>query len=186
MPSTTPGRSGAKPSPTDVFVIHGRNLPVRDSLFAFLSALGLNPIEWDSAVVLTGKPSPYVGEVLDTAFAHACALIVLLTGDDEAQLRSAFRASNDPPYESELTPQPRANVLFEAGMAFGRNADATILVQVGDVRPFSDIGGRYVLRFEGTPQDRNRLAERLRLAGCAVNTSGTRWLSEGTHWEVAK
>jgi len=181
-PERSPMPSAAT-DPRNVFVIHGRNLAIRDSLFSFLSALHLNPIEWDNAIEMTGKATPYIGEILDAAFANARALVVLLTGDDEAQLREELRKPNDPPYESKLTAQPRANVLFEAGMAFGRNPEATILVQVGEVRQFSDILGRHVLRFRGTAEDRNRFSRRLQAAGCDVDTSGTRWLKEGAVWE---
>ena len=55
-------------NPDRVFVVHGRNQAAADSMFAFLRSLGLKPIEWDQAVAMTGKGSPYVGEVLDVAF----------------------------------------------------------------------------------------------------------------------
>ena len=54
--------------PRSVFVVHGRNSEARDALFSFLRAIGLTPIEWSQAVDLTGKASPYVGEILDTVF----------------------------------------------------------------------------------------------------------------------
>lgn len=38
-----------------VFVVHGRNESARDSMFQFLRALGLEPLEWDQAVSLTKK-----------------------------------------------------------------------------------------------------------------------------------
>jgi len=77
--------------PKAVFVIHGRHEKAREAMFAFLSALGLHPLEWPYLVRLTGKGSPYVGEVLDAAFEHSTAAVVLFTPDDEAQLRPPFR-----------------------------------------------------------------------------------------------
>ena len=61
---------------TTVFVVHGRNLAVRDAVFSFLRAVGLKPLEWTHALKLTSKGSPYVGEVLDAAFSKAAAVVV--------------------------------------------------------------------------------------------------------------
>ena len=52
-----------------VFVVHGRNESARVAMFAFLRSLGLQPIEWSQAVAATGEASPYIGTVLDSAFA---------------------------------------------------------------------------------------------------------------------
>ena len=54
-----------------VFVVHGRNDQARDALFAFLRSIGLEPLEWNKAVQATGKPNPYIGEILDAAFSRA-------------------------------------------------------------------------------------------------------------------
>lgn len=162
-----------------VFVVHGRDLRLANALFAFLRALGLQPLEWVRAIRATGEPSPYVGTILETAFREAAAIVVLFTPDDEARLRRPFVKQNDPVYEKRLTPQARPNVLFEAGMAFGRNPESTVLVQVGDVRPFSDVGGRHVARIGNDATSRQELATKLANAGCNVDTSGTHWLTEG-------
>ena len=169
----------AKRRGTSVFVVHGRNEQLRRSLFAFLRSIGLEPIEWRQAIKLTRKPSPYVGEILDAAFRQAAAVVVLLSPDDEAKLKTEFIKSNDAAYEKQLTGQARANVLFEAGMAMGRNPASTVLVQVGQIRPFSDIGGRHVVHLSNSAETRSEFATKLANAGCNVNTSGTDWLSEG-------
>lgn len=161
-----------------VFVVHGRNLPARDAVFSFLRAIGLRPIEWDQAVAATGQGSPYVGQVLDAAFEQGQAVVVLLTPDDVAYLRSDYGHGEDDP-EATPTPQARPNVLFEAGMAMGRNADRTILVGLGSLRPFSDVAGRHVLRLSNDPGARRSLADRLRTAGCDVDLTGSSWLTEG-------
>ena len=85
--------------PKKVFVVHGRDDKLRRELFAFLLAIGLSPIEWSQAEALTGKASPFIGEVLDAAFSVAQAVVVLLTGDDEAKLKSEYQKEDDPDYE---------------------------------------------------------------------------------------
>ena len=163
-----------------VFVVHGRDERLRRSLFQFLRAVGLNPIEWRKAIKLTGKGTPYVGEILDAAFTEAVAIVVLFTPDDEARLKTEFLAARDGKEERQLTGQARPNVLFEAGMAFGRNPNATILVQIGDLRGMSDIAGRHVVHLSESPESRQDLVTRLMNAGCNVDTEGkTDWLTEG-------
>ena len=162
----------------EVFVVHGRNGAARDAMFTFLRALELHPLEWSELVNTTGQGSPYIGNVLDVAFSRAHAVVVVMTPDDEVRLREQFRKDNEPE-EAELKGQARPNVLFEAGRAFGRHANRTILVEIGSLRPVSDIVGRHAIRFDDSAERRNELAQRLRNAGCPVNTKGTDWLSAG-------
>jgi predicted nucleotide-binding protein len=162
-----------------VWVVYGRNDQLRRELFRFLRALGLSPVEFSSAIRDTKKASPYVGEIIDNAFKSVQAVVVLLTGDDEVRLRSDLRKKHEPAYEKNLTPQPRPNVLFEAGLAFGHHPNNTVVVQIGRVRPFSDIAGRHVIHLDNSAEKRRDLAVRLSTAGCAVDTSGDDWLSEG-------
>jgi len=128
---------------------------------------------------MTASGSPYVGDVLAAAFDATQAVIVLLTPDDFAYLRPDLVKKEDSDYERNPTPQARPNVLFEAGMALGLHPDRTVIVEFGQLRPFSDIGGRHVLRFDGSPGARQALAVRLKAAGCEVDDKGTDWLTAG-------
>ena len=128
---------------------------------------------------MTKKASPYVGEILDAAFREAGAIVVLISPDDEARLKPEFWKQGEPAYEKRFTGQARPNVLFEAGMAMGRNPNSTVLVQVGKARPFSDIGGRHVVHLSNSAESRLELGTKLRNAGCDVNMSGTDWVTEG-------
>ncbi|MGH2967158.1 MAG: TIR domain-containing protein [Solirubrobacterales bacterium] len=170
----------AEPDKRAIFVVHGRNQTARDAMFDFLRALGLLPIEWSQAVLATGRPTPYVGEVLRAAFGRAQAVMVLMTPDDEARLRSELHGPAEPPHEINLTPQARANVLFEAGMAMAWDEDRTVLVELGRCRPFSDLGGRHVVRLDNTSQRRHELMQRLLSAGLAVDATGTDWHTAGS------
>jgi predicted nucleotide-binding protein len=171
-------RSGPRRGNT-VFVVHGRDTWAREQVFAFLRALGLRPLEWSQAIRLVRKGSPYVGEILEAAFREAAAVVVLLTPDDEARLRSIFAKPGDPSFERKLTGQARPNVLFEAGMAFGKDPNSTVLIQIGEVRPFSDVGGRHVVHLSNQPTSRQEFVTKLANAGCNVDTTGADWLSVG-------
>jgi predicted nucleotide-binding protein len=175
----SPNQQPKVEDPRLVFVVHGRDEKIRKDMFTFLRSIGLKPLEWSQVVEATGKTIPYVGEILDTAFSKAQAVVVLMTPDDEACLRSLFRKPSDPDYEITPTPQARPNVLFEAGMAIGRSPERTILVEVGVLRPFSDVGGRLVIKLDNSTQKRQELAQRLGNAGCPVDLSGTDWHTTG-------
>ena len=147
-------------------------------MFNFLRAIGLKPLEWETAVGLTGKASPYIGEVLDAAFDHAQAVIVLMTPDEVAYLDHQWATGPDDDQTSPA-PQARPNVLFEAGMALGRDPDHTLLVEVGSVRPFSDVGGRHALRLSNDATSRSSFVTRLRNTGLDVDAGGSDWLIVG-------
>jgi predicted nucleotide-binding protein len=106
-------------------------------------------------------------------------VVVLMTPDDLAYLKEEFRHAGDPPHEVEATGQARPNVLFEAGMAMGRDEGRTVLVELGALRPFSDVGGRHVIRLNNTTQRRQEFATRLQAAECPVDLTGTDWHSAG-------
>jgi hypothetical protein len=177
-PPGTSKETGPAPNRVDhrrVMVVYGRDEDARRAMFDFLRALGLQPGEWRRLVAETGKGAPYIGEVLERAFEQAAAVLVLLTPDDEAKLRDDFVRDTDPDYERNPAGQARPNVLFEAGLAFGRHPDRTILVELGELRPFSDVFGRHVVRLDGTERPLRDIASRLETAGCAVDDSGDDW-----------
>lgn len=164
-----------------VFVVHGRNEQLLKSMFQFLDAIGLEPIEWNKAIAMTGKPSPSVPEIVSTAFKEAQATIVLLSGDDLAILRKEFIQDRDEAYEKVLTPQARPNVLFEAGQAMAASQERTILVQVGKIRKFSDIQGLHITHLDNSPQKRQELITKLRNAHCDIRdiSAENRWMEVG-------
>jgi hypothetical protein len=160
-------------------VVHGRNAAARDAMFEFLRSLDLLPLEWSALVAGAASGSPYIGQVLDDAFAQAQAVVVLSTPDDLARLHRAFVDDVDNDGEAELRGQARPNVFFEAGMAFGRFPTRTILTELGDLRAASDLGGRHAVRLSQSAECRKDLAQRLRNAGCHVKMDGVSWLSAG-------
>lgn len=161
-----------------VFVVHGRNEDLRKAMFEFLRSINLAPLEWTNAVELTGEGSPYIGQILDAAFDHAAAVVVLMTPDEVAYLQGRYGNGDGDP-ETLPAAQARPNVLFEAGMALGRDARRTVLVEVGTVRPFSDVAGRHAVRLTNDVASRQALANRLQTAGCEVALGGTDWHTTG-------
>lgn len=157
--------------PRDVFVVHGRDLRARDAMFGFLEALGLHPLDWNEMVRRTGKGTPHTLRVIDVGFNMAKAFVVVMTPDDEARLHSDLQEPNDSDDERNLTCQPRPNVMFEAGRAFGKEPDRTILVQIGKLRRVSDLEGLNVVRIGRTKAPLQALADRLDTAGCPIDRS---------------
>jgi predicted nucleotide-binding protein len=164
------------PNPRDVFVIHGRDDQARSAIWSFLQSIDLHPLDWEEVVRQTGRPMPYMLEVLEAAFERNQAAVVLMTPDDGAFLHPSLRKRSDKAFESEVTGQVRPNVLVEAGMALGLQRDRTVVIEIGDLRPLSDLAGLNTIHFDGQVTSLHKIAQRLRGAGCAVNTDGTNWM----------
>jgi predicted nucleotide-binding protein len=122
-----------------------------------------------------------ISEVLDAVLKKDQPVLVLLTPDDQSQLDPKLRKPGEPAHEKKLKGQARPNVLFEAGMAFGRSPDTTVLVEVGKIRPFSDVAGRHAVRLNNTTASRVDLATKLENAGCEVDRTADEegWLTAG-------
>lgn len=161
-----------------VFVVHGRDEPLRRSMFEFLRSINLNPLEWDHAIDEAREGNPYVGEVLDRVMQKAEAIVVLFSPDDLAQLKDHFVKPGERSSEGKAQGQPRPNVLFEAGLALGAYPDKTVMVQVGKVKTFSDIIGRHMMRLNDSTESRNSFINRL-ARKCQVNRIGNDWMRTG-------
>ncbi|WHM31515.1 nucleotide-binding protein [Streptomyces sp. BPPL-273] len=174
-------RRGALPPLSDaerargVFVVHGRDDQVRREMFELLRRLDLRPKEWEDLVRATGQASPFLGDVVAGAPAQAQAALVLLTPDDVVSLHPDLRGHNEPDYETRPVCQPRPNVLIELGMVLMAYPERTLIVEVGGLRPIADIAGRNVIRFDGSGTALGKIVERLKLAGCTVNDTGSDW-----------
>ena len=169
-----------------VFVVHGRDESLRQSMFGFLRAVGLKPLEWEKALLMAKGANPHISEVLDAAMARVQAVVVMFSPDDLAMLDPALRGKREPASECKLLGQPRSNVLFEAGLALGRHPDKTLIVQIGAVRGFSDIAGRHVVRLTNDHKKRTDFVNRLEKIGCKVDRQGTDWLSDGDFTPTSK
>jgi len=163
-----------------IFVVHGRDNKLRESMFAFLRAIGLEPLEWDQAIRRARRgANPFVGDVIDEVMDQAQAVLVMFSPDDLVQLKDQFIDAHERNSEGKQQGQARPNVLFEAGLAMGRHQEKTVLIEIGSVKRFSDIGGRHMLRFNGSPGSRNDLVGRLEMLKCDLATDGRDWLNVG-------
>lgn len=159
-----------------VFIVFGRDRKLHASVVRFLRTLKLEPVEWNAALEATKNGSATIKEILDQAFKMAQAAIVLLTPDDEARLRPVFHGDQEPEHEKNYTPQPRPNVIFEAGFAMAKFPNSTILVRFDKTtRLFSDIGGVFLLDLNNDFSSRQDFVRRLRTCGLDVDDSSTDW-----------
>jgi predicted nucleotide-binding protein len=163
--------------PRRVFVIHGRDSQALRAVREFIRELDLLTVEFGEIERLSDSVAPLVPDTVTRIFPYAQAVVALLTPDEIVSLHPDLRRDTDAEHDRGATCQSRPNVLFEIGMALGVKPNHTIIVQIGDVRPFSDIVGRSVLRLDGgDPGVLHDFKERLRKAGCPVRDSGTDWL----------
>lgn len=162
-----------------VFVVSGRDSRARRAITALLQALGLTIVEWGHAVAKTGLPNPYVGDVVEAGLRMSDAAVVVMTPDDLVYLRPDLVEDGDGESEREIQGQARPNVIYEAGFADAIGRERTVLVEVGEVKGFTDATGRHVVRYDGSAAKRNSLADRLALAGLEVDKTGDEWLQVG-------
>jgi predicted nucleotide-binding protein len=171
----------AKTKENTVFVVHGRDSKLRDAMYEFLGALGLKPQEWGHAIrsVTRRGGNPYVNDAVNRIMEEAEAIVVLLTPDDEVRLKDQFCSTDERKTEGQLQDQARPNVIFETGIAIGAYHKKTVIVSVGKVKPFTDIGGMHILNMNGSDAARNEFSKRLEMVGCTINTDGDHWLRAG-------
>lgn len=162
-----------------VFIVSGRDVEATAGIVHVLRALNLKVVEWEHAVLRTGVPNPYTGDVVATGLRMADAAIIVITPDDVVKLRSDLVREQDGELERTMQGQARPNVVYEAGYADALGLNRTLIVEVGLSKPFSDIAGRNTLRYDGSPAKRNALVQRLKLAGLRPDTDGDDWLKLG-------
>jgi predicted nucleotide-binding protein len=174
-------RKGKPPKTKEntVFVVHGRDSKLRDDMYEFLGALGLKPQEWGHAIRAARSGNPYVNDAVTKIMEQAQAIVVMLSPDDEVKLKAQFVTADERSTEARLQGQARPNVIFETGIAIGTHHKKTLIVQVGKVKPFTDIGGMHILHLSGDDKSRNEFANRLEALGCRVDRGGDHWLRAG-------
>lgn len=158
-----------------VFVVHGRDKEVRNTFFSFFQALDLRPQDFELLVNATGGTSPHLVEVVRRAPEIAQAIVVLVTPDDSVVLHPDLAGDQDPDFETGVGSQARPNVLVELGMALMAYPERTIIIELGSLRPVSDLSGLHVVRFDGSGPAIAKVISRLKGAGCSVDESDRSW-----------
>jgi predicted nucleotide-binding protein len=141
-----------------VFVIHGHNTAVKESVARFLEKLCLE------AIILHEKPNK--GNTIIEKFelhSEAGFAIALLTGDDEART---------PAFDAPFKKRARQNVLFEFGYFIGKLGRTRVcaLVEEGVEIP-SDYQGVVYITLDGAGHWKMDLVRELKAAGLDVDAN---------------
>lgn len=161
------------------FIVYGRNISFKSSIETCLNAIGIKPIAFDNN---GGNIQSSLDAVINGMKKTAISL-VLLTGDDVGKCRGKYFLNNDRTknYEKKLTPQPRMNVVFEAGYSYAlRNNQNTIVITTNNVRPFTDLDGinklvidvdrRGNAEKDSLPEFKRKLVNVLNSCGCNLTS----------------
>jgi predicted nucleotide-binding protein len=167
--------------PKKVFLIHGRNHVAPEQMGIFLRAMGLEPV-WFRDVRRTMGGTATVAGVVEEGMKIARGILALFTPDEFSSLRPELRKPSDVGEHLERW-QARPNVLFEAGMAFGKDRNRVAFVLFGDVTLFTDVAGIHVYR---PTNEFGRDSDRAQLKGlladgmrCSVNLLSDEWMHAG-------
>jgi len=181
-PVSSEGTRAKMPTPPDpkkVFVIHGRNMEARNQMGNFLRSLGLTARNFEDIRTSLGG-SAKISDIIKVGMDEAQGVVALFTPDEFAALRPQWRNAKAPE-EDAMRWQARPNVIFEAGMASGRDPDRVCFVLLGDVKLFTDVAGVHILRPTNSVVGdrthlRNLLAQGMK---CSVDPYATDWHHAG-------
>jgi predicted nucleotide-binding protein len=182
-PRPTRGLRPSAPDPSGgrkVFVIHGRDMEATQAIFSFLRDIGLAPQEWEMLVQANGNPLPTLTDVVVNGLAPGATdvVVAVLTPDDIVVLHEDLHHDDEHWFEVNKQMQPRPDVLIEIGLALAAYRERLVIVELGPpLRRISNLDGLNVIRFDNVEPEipMGQLVQRLRLAGCAVDESGTEW-----------
>ena len=153
-----PGTTPPKPKDTrKVFIVHGRDDALKNSVARFLSRLELEPI------ILHEQPNK--GRTIIEKFIDHSDVgfaVVLLTADDRGGL---VRAATD-----TYKPRARQNVILELGFFLGRlGRDRVAAIFDTDVEMPSDYSGVLFLPYDDAGTWQFPLAKEIRAAGIPID-----------------
>jgi predicted nucleotide-binding protein len=139
-----------------VFLVHGHNNAVKETVARFLEKLGLH------VIILHEQPNK--GETVIEKFeanSDVGFAVVLLTPDDVGEIASA---------SDKLNPRARQNVIFELGYFTGKLGRARVCtLYIEGVEIPSDFKGVLYVPYDASDGWRLKLAAELKTAGMKVN-----------------
>jgi predicted nucleotide-binding protein len=137
-----------------VFIVHGHDDAVRESVARFLSQAGCEPIILNEQANKNRTVIEKIEANLDVKFA-----VVLLTPDDEGAKKG-----------EALKPRARQNVLLELGYFMAKlGRDKVCALKRGDVEIPSDFAGVIWTNYDSAGAWKKELAKELDAAGFAVD-----------------
>jgi predicted nucleotide-binding protein len=149
-------------NPKDVFVVHGHNHGMKETVARFLSKAGLNPI------ILHEQPDE--GKTIIEKFekhADASFAVAIFSRDDLGVAVNDIPKTE--PIEKVLSPRARQNVVLEFGYfmgALGRK-NVRAIVEEGVETP-SDYSGVLFIPFDASDGWRLKLVKELKAAGMEI------------------
>jgi len=157
-----------KRSGKDVFVVHGHNHGVKETVARFLTKLGLNPIilheQPDQGRTLIEKFEKYAG----VSFA-----IAIFSGDDFGISKQEIsQISTDRTLQQSMRPRARQNVVFEFGYLMGALGRGNVLAIIErGVETMSDYAGVLYIPFDMDDAWRLKLVKELKAACLEVDAN---------------
>jgi predicted nucleotide-binding protein len=141
----------------NVFIVHGRDDGIKETVARFVSDLGYVPI------ILHEQPSG--GKTVIEKFeanADVCFVIALMTPDDMGGLSG----------KKQLKPRARQNVIFEFGYFIGRLSRKRVCALTkGDVEIPSDYAGVVYIPMDSAGAWRMLLLREMKAAGLSVDAN---------------
>jgi len=160
-----PARRTVMANPKDVFVVHGHDHGMKETVARFLSKTGLNPI------ILHEKPDE--GRTIIEKFekhADVSFAVAIFSGDELGVARSAI--SKTKPVEESLRPRARQNVVLEFGYFMGALGRKNVRAIVEDgVETPSDYSGVLFFPFDASDGWRLKLVRELKAAGLDLDAN---------------
>lgn len=160
-----------------VFIVHGRDVYIKNKMIDFLREVDIKPIFWDEALKECGNPNAYTLDIIKKGFELAQAVIIILTPDENASLKQNLVGIYDEEVE-KIRSQSRPNVLIEMGIAIGLYENRTILVKFGNAYIPSDFSGKNYIKFDGSIDSKKSLVNALKISGCQVDDINSRYLNK--------
>ncbi len=114
---------------------------MRNTFFSFFHALDLRLRNFEQLVNVSGGTSPNIIDMVRRAPEIAQAIVVLMTPDDTVALHPDSRVIGILTSRPGVGGQARPNVLVELGMTLMAYPQRTIIVEMGFLRPVSDLSG---------------------------------------------
>jgi predicted nucleotide-binding protein len=149
----------------NVFLIHGHNHGIKETVARFLSKLGLTPI-------ILHEQADQGRTIIEKFEQHANVsfAVAIFSGDDLGTSKAEISESTT--IEQSIHPRPRQNVVFEFGYFVGTlgRKNVVAIVETG-VETMSDNSGVLYIPFDPEDGWRLRLVKELKAAGLDVDAN---------------